>query len=188
MSERDVLLDHEYDGIREYDNRLPNWWLYTLYGAILFAVGYWFYYHTLSAGNEVMEDHAIASADAARLQIERMGDGAFTDEALGLIAQVPERVVQGREIFQQFCVVCHAEDGGGNVGPNLTDAYWLHGSKPTDIWKTIHDGVPDKGMAAWGSQLGPTRVQSVTAFVLSIRNTNVSGKAPEGELTDAGDG
>ena len=188
MSDRDRLLDHEYDGIREYDNRLPNWWLYTLYGAIIFAFGYWIYYHTLAVGNDMMQDHAVEAAEAARVQLERMGEGTITDETLALLADVPEKVVEGRKLFAQFCVVCHGQSGEGNVGPNLTDAYWIHGNQPTAIWNTVQNGVPDKGMAAWGNQLGPTRVQSLVAFVLTIRDTNVPGKQPEGERVTADGG
>lgn len=185
MSEQDRVLDHDYDGIQEYDNRLPNWWLYTLYGAIVFALGYWIYYQTFSVGRMPVQNLVAANAKAARLQLERMGEAELTDESLTLVSQVPERVTAGRAVFTQFCVVCHGEQGQGNVGPNLTDGYWIHGAAPTNIWTTVTNGVPAKGMAAWGNQLGPARVQDVVAYVLTIRNTNVPGKAPEG--TPAGE-
>ncbi|MCB1149993.1 c-type cytochrome, partial [bacterium] len=94
----------------------------------------------------------------------------------------PSRVEQGREIFQTYCVVCHLEQGQGLVGPNLTDRFWIHGGKPMDIYNTVTNGVLDKGMAAWGNQLGPTRVQAVVAYVLTLRNTNVPGKDPQGDI------
>jgi len=177
----DQLLDHSYDGIQEYDNRLPNWWLHTLYWAIVFAFGYWIFYHVLGIGHSKLETHAMEVAEASRAQLARMGDQEVTDESLTLLSTVPERINAGREVFQQFCVVCHGSQGEGNVGPNLTDGYWIHGGKPTDILATVTNGVPEKGMASWIGQLGPTRVQNVVAFVLTLKNTNVPGKAPEGE-------
>ena len=123
---------------------------------------------------------------AAEQQLARMADQPITNETLSLMATVPNRVDAGHEIFKTFCVVCHMDQGQGNVGPNLTDDYWLHGGRPMDIYKTITDGVPDKGMVAWGGQLGPARVQDVTAFVLSIKGTHVAGKEPQGDLEAEG--
>lgn len=180
----DRILDHDYDGIQEFDNRLPNWWLYILYGTILFGGLYWFYYQTTGVGNLPREQYKIEMAEAAEQQLARMADQPVTNESLTLMASVPSRVEAGREIFKTFCVVCHMEQGQGNVGPNLTDDYWLHGGKPMDIYQTITHGVPDKGMVAWGGQLGPSRVQDVTAFVLSIKGTHVEGKEPQGVLED----
>jgi len=182
---QDQVLDHEYDGIREYDNRLPNWWLTILYATIAFAFIYWIYHQTLSAAPTPAEHYDAELARAAEIQLARHGGGEVTNESLLLMAQVPDRVAQGRQIFDQFCVVCHSSQGEGNVGPNLTDGYWLHGGSPLEILATIQNGVPEKGMVAWGNQLGPARVQAVTAFVLSIKNTNVPGKEPQGELESA---
>jgi len=178
---KDRVLDHEYDGIREYDNKLPNWWLWTLYGAIAFAVGYWLVYHTYGAAAlpaEAYEKEMIAAAEA---QLARMADQEMTNEALELMSTVPDEIKAGREVFQTFCVQCHTPTGGGSVGPNLTDAYWLHGPQPLQILRTVTSGVPEKGMAAWENQLGPRRVQQVVSYVLTLRNTNVAGgKAPQG--------
>lgn len=190
--DRDRVLDHEYDGIQEYDNRLPNWWLFTLYGAIVFAVLYWFVLHTWRWSPLSHEKYTIEMGKAAEAQLARMAGQETTDESLLLMAQVPANVERGRAVFEQFCVTCHLADASGQVGPNLTDAYWLHGSRPLQILHTVTNGVPDKGMAAWGNQLGPVRVQDVVAYVLTVKNTNRPGKAPQGEPdTDAaaaGDG
>jgi cytochrome c oxidase cbb3-type subunit 3 len=182
MSERDQLKEHEYDGIQEFDNRLPNWWLYTLYGAIVFAVAYWMFFHTWRWGPLQEERYAMEMAIAAEAQLARMEGQELTDETLLLMSEVPDRVAAGRGVFEQFCVVCHLSDGSGSVGPNLTDRYWLHGSKPLNIHNTVTHGVADKGMAAWGNQLGPRRVQDVVAYVLTIKNTNLPGKEPQGDL------
>jgi len=178
---QDKVLDHEYDGIREYDNRLPNWWLYTLYGAVVFAVCYWFAFQRTELGKLPRERWKADVAEAAEAQLAKMGDQETTDESLTLMSTIPTQVDGGRKIFEQFCVVCHGPDGSGVVGPNLTDGYWLHGGRPLQILNTVTNGVPDKGMVAWGNQLGPVRIRSVVAYVLSIKNTNRPGKEPQGD-------
>jgi len=153
---------HVYDDIVEEDNRLPRWWLGTLFGAMAFATFYWFGDQELKAWRsprEVYSDQMIA----LRLEEASRG-GGISPDALVALARQPSAVA------------------GGNIGPNLTDEFWLHGGAPDKIWKTVHDGVPSKGMAAWGPVLGETRVASAVAYVLTLRNTNVAnGKAPQGE-------
>jgi mono/diheme cytochrome c family protein len=105
----------------------------------------------------------------------------LNDRTLELMAAIPAKVGEGRQIFEQFCVACHGAGGEGSVGPNLTDPFWIHGWTPMQIHKTVTYGVPDKGMVAWAGQLGPARVQTVTAYVLTLKNTNRPGKAPQGE-------
>ena len=183
----DRLLDHDYDGIQEYDNRLPNWWLYTLYGAIVFAVAYWIVFHTLKVVPLPRGRYELEMVAAAEAQLKKMEGQETTDETLALMSTVPARVESGQQIFSQFCVVCHGTQGEGNVGPNLTDGYWLHGSRPLQILNTVTNGVPAKGMAAWGGQLGPRRVQDVVSFVLTLRGKNLPGKAPQGALAGPGD-
>ena len=172
---------HEIDGIEEYDNKLPNWWLYILYGSVVFGFGYWFVYHV-----GVFADLPLASYEAEQDKLAAAGPtktgGVVTAETLATLAKDRGTVAQGKRVFAQTCVACHRADGGGTVGPNLTDEFWLHGGAPEKIYKTITEGVPDKGMVAWGPQLGPDRVQAVTAYVISIRGTNVpGGKPPQGE-------
>jgi cytochrome c oxidase cbb3-type subunit III len=174
--------DHTFDGISEFDNRLPNWWLFILYASIVFSIGYWVVYHTLSLKDLPMAKYENEMQMALELQLAQMGGQEMTDEGLELIVSMPARVATGSVLFTQYCVVCHLADGQGLVGPNLTDRYWVHGGKPTDIMRTVTDGVPDKGMVAWGNLLGPTNVQNVVAHVMTLRNTEVEGKAPEGEL------
>jgi len=177
----DRVLDHEYDGIREFDNRLPNWWLFILYASIVFALGYWLVLHTVKVQPLQEARYAAEMAAAAERQLARLGDGGTTNESLLLMSQVPARVGEGEALFRQYCVVCHAAQGQGLVGPNLTDGYWLHGGAPVDIHRVVTDGVPAKGMAAWGNQLGPARVQAVVAYVLTLRGSEVPGKEPQGE-------
>lgn len=179
---QDKVREHSFDGIQEYDNRLPNWWLWTLYGSIVFGIGYWILFHTLAVIPHPTGRFEADMKAAEQARLERAAAGGVSNESLNLMAGMPDQVAEGRQHFQTYCVVCHADQGQGLVGPNLTDRYWLHGGAPMDILKTVTDGVTAKGMAAWGSQLGPRRVEQVTAFVLSIRNTEVVGKEPQGEL------
>ena len=170
---------HEYDGIEEYDNKLPTWWLYTLYGAIVFAAGYWFTYHVFQGADLPMQAYRKEIAAAA----ERDGKAVtLTPAELVALANDPGVVKDGEKLFTSTCVPCHGPKGGGTIGPNLTDSYWIHGGAPDKVYATIHDGVLAKGMPAWGAQLGNPQVQSLTAFVLTLRDTNVpGGKPPQGD-------
>ncbi len=172
---------HVYDGdLQEEDNVLPRWWLYTLYGAIAFAVVYWYGEHELKAW--APRDLAFQQEMlAVRLEEAKKG-GTLPPEALLALSKTPATVEEGKLVFTSTCAPCHRADGGGNIGPNLTDSAWIHGGKPQNIWTCVHDGVPAKGMPTWGPQLGDVKVASVVAYVLSIRNTNVpNGKPPQGE-------
>jgi cytochrome c oxidase cbb3-type subunit III len=135
----------------------------------------------LHVGRLPRETFQMEMAAAAEAQLARMSTGGPTDESLALMATIPAKVAEGRKIFEQYCVVCHADQGQGLVGPNLTDNFWLHGSKPMDLHKVVTSGVPAKGMAAWGNQLGPARVEAAVVYVLSIRGKNLPGKAPGGQ-------
>ena len=177
----DQVLEHSFDGIQENDNRLPNWWLVILFVSIIFSFGYWLYYHTFEIGpsSEMAYEQEMAQVRQAELDAAR--EGGMTDETLLMVVGMPEKVAAGAKLFQAYCVSCHLDKGQGSVGPNLTDEFWIHGGGPTQIYATITDGVPAKGMIAWGPRLGPTRVEEITAFVLAkVKGTNVSGKAAEG--------
>jgi cytochrome c oxidase cbb3-type subunit 3 len=170
---------HEYDGIQEADNHLPLWWLWTLYGAIAFSIIYWFYYQEFKIAPGLTQAYHL---ERAREQ-EKQGKDPTSEE---LLAQVgTDATAMGAQVFAANCVACHASKGEGKIGPNLTDAAWIHGSDPAQIWKTIRDGIPAKGMPPWGPVLGRLGVTQTTAFVLSIRDTNVPGKAPEGPSAGA---
>jgi cytochrome c oxidase cbb3-type subunit 3 len=173
---------HEYDGIQECDNKLPVWWLWTFYGAIIFALGYWMHYHTLKTGDtpavayEKVKEAELA-AEAARIKAA----GEVNAEMLITLSKDKGTVAQGKKTFDETCVTCHAAGGIGKIGPNLTDEYWLHGGDPVSIYKTVRDGFLQKQMPAWGKMLGEERVRAATAYVLTLRNTNApGGKAPQG--------
>lgn len=170
---------HTFDGIEEFDNRLPNWWLWTFYGAIIFSILYWVTYHTLGIGNLPIEEYALEQqAAAARLEAE-LAKNPVTEEMLQKLAKEPGVVAKGAEIFKDpaRCALCHKPDGSGLIGPNLTDDMWIYGGKAMDIYTTILKGRPG-GMLAHESY-GIQFVQRATAYVLSIKNTNLPGKPPE---------
>jgi cytochrome c oxidase cbb3-type subunit 3 len=182
MSSEEDKVIHSVDGIEEYDNALPLWWLYTIYGAVAFATVYWWIFHTAKVADLPVEAYQ-AELDRAAEAEEKSGKASpVTPESLLAAAQDPTTVSRGKQIFAQTCAQCHRADGGGLVGPNLTDDFWLHGAAPDKIWQTVSKGVPDKGMPAWKPQLGSGRVQAVTAYVLTLKSTNVpGGKAPQGD-------
>ncbi len=179
------LRPHEFDGIREFDNKLPQWWLWTFFGAIIFSVGYWFHYEVFHTGPGQLQAYETevkeAEAERDRLIAASMD---LTDEGLLKISKDPEAVERGRTTFLSTCVACHLADGSGSIGPNLTDKYWSHGAKPTDMYKVIDKGVPLTQMQAWGQPFGPKRVAEVCAYILTIKATNKKGRKPEGKPED----
>ncbi|PAW75498.1 MAG: hypothetical protein B9S32_17785 [Verrucomicrobia bacterium Tous-C9LFEB] len=162
----DPLREHVYDGIQEYDNRLPNWWLWTFYGAIIFAVAYWFYYH--QAGMDLPNEVILAKAKAeVTARAASLSKGPLTDDQLWSLSLDPATVAAGRLTFVSTCASCHGDNLEGKIGPNLTDQRWIHGGNPVQIVQTVTTGVAAKGMPAWGPLLGAKRVNEVVAFVLS---------------------
>jgi len=174
---------HEYDGIVELDNRLPRWWLYTLFGAIAFAAAYWIYFHSFGRGDLASREYARVKAREIAEEAERIKQaGEVTPEMLVTLTKDTGTVEQGAELFKENCVTCHADGGKGSIGPNLTDDYWLHGGDPLSIYNLVRDGYLPKQMPAWGKQLGEGRVRAVSAYVLTLRGTHApGGKAPQGE-------
>jgi cytochrome c oxidase cbb3-type subunit 3 len=179
--EADKLLDHDYDGIQEYDNRLPNWWLWILWGTIVFSIGYWLLFHTYGVFDlpAAKYESEMEAAGGALADMESRG---LTEGDLLAMSADPAKAAEGEAIWTQYCVVCHKPDGSGLVGPNLTDDYWIHGGAVSDIHNIVVKGVPEKGMASWGRQLGPDRVDAVVSHVLTLRGRNLPGKEPEGDL------
>jgi cytochrome c oxidase cbb3-type subunit 3 len=180
---RDSLADdktpgpvHVYDGIEEHDNRLPSWWLGILYGTIVFAFGYWFVYQSLHARPGVWESYRVEAEAAAK----RAAAAPLTDQAITVMAGDSRVLADGARLFQQTCAPCHAANAAGQVGPNLTDRFWLHGSAPTAIHRSIAAGFPTKGMPPWGQMLGQARVRTLAAYVVSLKGKNLPGKPAQG--------
>ncbi len=174
------LREHSFDGIQEFDNRLPTWWLWTFYLAIIFSAVYWVHFHLLKTGLSPEQEFALVRAEMEAREAARV---VTPDELLALAAD-DNAVERGKATFLTHCLACHLADGRGLVGPNLTDDHWIYGPKIEDIHRTIQKGgLPDKGMIAWGPVLGSASVKDVTAYVWrALRHTNVQGgKAPEGQ-------
>ena len=184
MASTEARVVHSYDDIEEYDNELPNWWLYTLFGAMVFAIGYFFWYEVLHAGPSQQQSYEASRVEDRRRDAERARRlGAMNDDGLRTLSHDAATVEQGRTLYAQNCVACHRADGGGLIGPNLTDNQWIHGGAPLRVFRTVSEGVAAKGMPAWGAQLGPDRTMSVVAYLLTLRNTNVAGgKAAQGDV------
>ncbi|MCA9632940.1 MAG: c-type cytochrome [Myxococcales bacterium] len=181
----DELLDHEYDGIREYDNPLPKWWVWIFWGSFWFALFYFFHYHIGAKGTSVAQAYVEELKEAREAEAKlAMGD-AVSEEGLAKLMNNQAMMNDTKAIFKARCEQCHADKGQGLIGPNLTDDHWIHGKGTLmDIYKTVDEGVQAKGMPAWGRQLTPIELRKVVAYVGSIRGTNVAGKAPEGEKVD----
>jgi cytochrome c oxidase cbb3-type subunit 3 len=177
----DRLLDHEFDGIQEFDNKLPNWWQWIMWGSIVFSLLYWLVFHTLTIEPLPRERFVIEMTAAQEAELARMAESGLSNELLLQMSQMDSKLAEGQEIWTKHCVACHKERGEGLVGPNLTDGFWVHGCQPMDMLGVVTNGVAAKGMPAWQNQLGPSRVQAVVAFTLTLRGTDIAGKAPEGE-------
>ena len=174
---------HEYDGIIEEDNQLPRWWLGIFFVTIVFAVGYWFYFHVYGTGELPIAQYQREKGEELARQAEKAKSaGEVTPEVLAAMAADPMTVAEGQKLWLASCASCHRADGGGQIGPNLTDGYWIGDGSAKNIAGTIRGGRLDKGMPAWGPQLGEQRVRTLAAFVWSLRDKNVAGgKAPQGE-------
>ena len=173
---------HEYDGIEEADNRLPQWWLWTFYLAIAFSFFYWIYYEGTRIGPGPLDRYA-ADRTAA------MDTGEPVTEAVLLGLQRDKLALRsGEKAFGQNCAKCHGSRAEGNIGPNLTDDHWIGDDSPMGIYTTIGEGRGGKGMPGWALQLGPSTCKQLAAYVLTLRGTHVPGKAPQGEKRAAAAG
>jgi cytochrome c oxidase cbb3-type subunit 3 len=189
--QRDELLDHDYDGIKEYDNPLPQWWTWLFYGTILFAVVYTPYIISglgPSSADEYTQEMAAAKvafpaapAEPAHPHAEGQAHPAAPPSAGPSLQGNPAAIAAGKEIYVGNCAPCHGPQGQGVIGPNLTDNFWLHGNTYDAIVVTVTNGVPDKGMIAWKATLNPEKIRQVAAYVLSLQGTNPPNpKPPQG--------
>lgn len=182
--ERDVQLDHTYDGIRELDNFMPPWLKYVFYLTIMFAVVYFVNYSVLGIGKTQLEEYEAELAIAAVEAEQRQLLAAFTiDETNVRFDASGPSVKAGMALYENNCIACHALDGGGGVGPNLTDDYWIHGGSIEDVFRIVKYGVIEKGMIPWQDQLSPEEMQQVSSYVLTLVGTTPANpKAPQGDL------
>jgi cytochrome c oxidase cbb3-type subunit 3 len=181
--EQDILLDHDYDGIRELDNALPPWWKYGFYISIVAAVIYMLHFHVLGSGKNPTEEY---QAEMAKAQIEMDAYNAKNADRVdenNLTMPTAAQIASGKEIFTATCWACHGKLGEGGAGPNLTDDYWIHKGSLKDVYLSVKHGYPDKGMQAWDKNFSAKEIVSLAGFIKSIKGTNPpNGKAPQGDL------
>lgn len=182
----DELLEHNYDGIEEYDNDLPLWWQWLFWGTAIFGVVYVLYYH-LGPGLNQEETLALEMEQAAKKQQwadEQVKSSGGAEDLLAMV-QDQAKITQGATIFQGKCMACHGMKGEGLVGPNLADNYWIHGGTVQEIKHTIENGVLEKGMLAWKTMMSADDIIAVTAFVWSLNGSNPPNAKPhEGTLVE----
>ena len=183
-NEKDIQLDHDYDGIKELDNGLPPWFSGLFYATILFAIVYLVRFHIV--GDYTQDQEYVMDNTLAEKQVEAYNKTApdlMNIDKVSLLTE-PAALAEGKAIFTTNCVLCHKADGGGAIGPNLTDTSWILGGGIKNLFKTITEGGRSgKGMVAWKESLKPTEIQKVASYVLSFQGTKpAEGKAPEGDV------
>lgn len=191
MSEEGTLiLEDDYDGIKELDNPTPGWFMVLFYFTIAFAVGYLLIYHVFKSAPLQYDEYKIEMADAAKAKSVYLAKSADkVNENTVKLTTDPGVLANGKSIFTLRCAPCHGNYGQGIVGPNLTDDYWLHGNKINDVFKTIKYGVQSKGMPTWESQLTPKQIADVANYVKSIHGSNPANpKEPQGTKVADDDG
>lgn len=192
--EADIMLDHDYDGIKELDNNLPPWWKWGFVVTVFYAVFYLYVYHWSSdedAPPSIVEYRQDMEAGEKARQAYLTKMESNIDETNVTVDLANAALASGKDIFMNNCATCHAADGGGKAGPNLTDQYWLHGGGIQDIFKTIKYGVIKKGMIPWEKKLTPKQMQEVASYVYTLEGTTpAEPKDPQGEkyIREEGDG
>lgn len=182
--EHEIILDHNYDGIRELDNKLPPWWLYGFYATIVFAVVYLVRFHII--GDYTQAEEYLAEVSEAQKDIEAYLATAedIIDYETVVALEESSDLAAGEKVYATNCIACHRADGGGGIGPNLTDQHWILGGGIKNVFKTISEGGrPGKGMVSWKSDLSAKEMQQVASYVLTLQaNDPADGKAPEGDI------
>ena len=177
--EQDVMLDHDYDGIKELDNVLPPWWVYLFYSCIVFAIVYLVRFEVYGDYTQAEEFEAeMAQADIEIKEYLKTAPDLMDKESVTLLTDATS-LAEGKTLFTSNCVACHRADGGGAIGPNLTDEYWILGGGIKDVFNTLMEGGRSgKGMISWKDQLKPTEMQKVASYVLSLQGTNPKDPKP----------
>lgn len=180
--ETDIMLDHDYDGIRELDNDLPPWWKYGFYLTVVYSVVYMFYYH--AAGGPTSTDEYASEMQEAKIATEDfMRKNALNVDEKTVSLADAAGILEGKEVYTGNCVACHGTGGEGGVGPNLTDAYWLHGGALSDVFKSVKYGWPAKGMKSWQTDLSPIQMKNVVSYIHTLKGTNPANSKPaQGDL------
>jgi cytochrome c oxidase cbb3-type subunit 3 len=174
------ILDHDCDGIREYDNPMPFWWSAIFWVTILFSLPYFVFYHLGGVGTSLSEDYETEVGAFYEVQAAKLGN-LKPDEAT-ILATDRQRLLAGQNMFKANCATCHAPDGGGKTGPNLTDDFYINVRKPEDIFTVLRDGVEAKGMPKWGKRFSEPQLVLLSAYVAGLRGTS-----PASPLRSQGD-
>lgn len=183
-NEANLLLHHDYDGIRELDNNLPPWWVYLFYGSIVFAAVYLVRFEIMGGADQEMElKKELAQAKIDVAEYMKTAPDLMDEKTVTLLSE-PTDLAAGKEIYTTSCAACHRADAGGQIGPNLTDDNWILGGGIKNLFHTIANGGRDgKGMIAWKGTLKPKEIQEVASYILSLKGSNpVDPKAPDGEV------
>lgn len=179
-SESEILLDHQYDGIQEFDNPMPRWWVWMYWGSFWFSLAYLFHYW-VGNGETVAATYKAEVTAVSEIRAKEAMKQEVSEESLAQLMGDSGSLERGAATFASKCVACHLEKGQGSIGPNLTDDHWINGTgQLMDIFSVVSEGSLAKGMPAWNRQLSPQELREVVAFAGSLRGTNVAGKAPEG--------
>jgi cytochrome c oxidase cbb3-type subunit 3 len=184
QEEADIDLGHDYDGIRELDNRLPPWWLYGFYICIVFAGIYLWRFHVSHSAPSSLQELTMAmnKADIEKEAYLKKAANNVNENTVTYLSDATA-LEAGKKLFVTACAACHAADGGGLVGPNLTDEYWLHGGGMSDIFKSIKYGWPEKGMKSWKDDYSPSQIAQLASYIHSIKGAKTAApKEPQGEL------
>ena len=182
--EGEIVLDHNYDGIRELDNVLPPWWVYMFYATIVFAVIYLVRFHIAGDYDQKLEyEQEVAAAKIAIEEYKKTAKDLVDASTVTVLTDASD-LSAGKSIFETNCVACHMADGGGGIGPNLTDEYWILGGGIKNVFTTISEGGRDgKGMVAWKASLKPSEIAQVASYVLQFQGTTAANpKEAEGEI------
>lgn len=180
---QDVVLDHDYDGIQEYDNQLPKWWLWAFYLTVIFGFFYWLTFHVYrwQPGSEEAYEQALA-VHQDNLAKAIASQPKVQDSDIVALMKNEAVMNEAKGVFMANCLACHGAQAQGIIGPNLTDKYWIHGGHPSEIYQTIMDGVPAKGMLTWKGILTEDQIKGLTAYILTLKGTNPAGaKPPQGD-------
>jgi cytochrome c oxidase cbb3-type subunit 3 len=188
-NQKDLLRPVEVDGIQEFDNQLPRWWVWLFWITTIVGVVYAVNLH-FAGGESLIQSYDLGLEEQKNLlnasaSSDPNGNAAGESSLGGWAIDDPSAIAAGKEAYAVNCIACHADDGGGGIGPNLTDKNWIHGGKPEEIVKVIGEGVAEKGMVSWKPILGDAKVRELASYVWSLQGTTPKNpKAPEGDLRE----
>lgn len=177
-----LLLDHEYDGIGELDNKLPRWWVWLFNLCIVFSVLYMVHYHVIAKGGLAQDGQMLTEYRSEMAVGEKIKQAALAkfEQEMTTLSPSKDQIVlaEGKDLFVKLCAPCHRLDGGGLVGPNLCDDYWIHGPEFRDNLRTIYNGVPEKGMITWKTVLKPKEMYAAASYIYTMRGTKPPNPKP----------